>query len=296
MWKKILQCFCAFVQLNCLAQEGLMKMIENDSANKQTTIYATSTFKATRVINGQTVETLPKDILQFMISHRFGTINTGAYNLFGLDAATIRLGFDYGISKKLTMGLGRSSLEKTFDGNLKYKLFRQSSGGLTMPVTVTLFSSVALNSFKDTILEKDYDKRLSYTFQALIARKFNSNLSLQLSPTVIHRNFINFPETDNNVFALGLSGRHKITKRLSVNAEYFYILPGKTADNYYNSLSAGIDIETGGHVFQLHITNSQGMIEKFFIPQNQGSWTKGDIYFGFNVSRIFSFKKKEIKN
>jgi hypothetical protein len=127
----------------------------------------------------------------------------------------------------------------------------------------------------------------------IIARKFSDKLSLQLSPTMIHRNLVLTTEDENDVYAIGTAGRYKLTKRTALNAEYFYVLPGETADNFYNSLSVGFDIETGGHVFQLHLTNSQGMIEKFFIPANAGRWSKGDIYFGFNISRVFSLKKKK---
>jgi len=280
------------ISVSCFAQDDLLNLVNKDSLEKPKIEYVSATFKGTRVINGQSVETVKKGILQFMISHRFGTINSGGYNLFGLDNATIRLGFDYGVNDRFTIGLGRSSLEKTFDGNLKYKLLKQSNGIKKIPVTITLFTIAALNSLNDPLLEPEYSRRLSYTFQTIIARKFNKNFSLQLSPTFIHRNFIFNPEEKNDVYAIGLSGRHKLTKRVSLNAEYFYLLPSKTADLFYNSFSVGFDIETGGHVFQLHITNSHGMIEQFFIPQNNGSWLKGDIYFGFNVSRAFSLVKK----
>jgi predicted porin len=279
------------------AQEDLLTLLEKDTVQKQQKEYTYATFKSTRVINGQSVETQKARVLQFLISHRFGRLNSGAYNFFGLDDATIRLGLEYGINDVLTIGIGRSSLEKTYDGFVKYKLLRQSTGAGAMPVSVVLFASTAINTLTFNEPERDnlFSSRLSYTYQVIIGRKFSEKLSLQLSPTVVHRNLVAGALDQNDVYAAGVAGRYKLTKRTSLNAEYFYILPGKTADDYYNSLSLGFDIETGGHVFQLHFTNSQGMIEKFFVPATNGNWLKGDIYFGFNISRVFSLKKEDRK-
>jgi hypothetical protein len=281
-----------FLVTTLQAQDDLLGLLENDSLQNKTPTHTIATFKSTRVINGHSVETTKNGVLQFMISHRFGTLNSGAYNFFGLDQATIRLGLEYGLSDRITIGVGRSSLEKTYDGFLKYKVLRQSKN---MPLSLVLFSSIAATSLKFTEPERDnlFSSRLSYTYQAIVARKFSDKLSLQLSPTLVHRNLVATTEDQNDVMAVGAAGRFKLTKRTSFNAEYFYVLPGKTADDYYNTLSLGFDIETGGHVFQLHLTNSQGMIEKFFVPGNTGRWSKGDIYFGFNISRVFTLKKKK---
>ncbi|WP_222940504.1 DUF5777 family beta-barrel protein [Hymenobacter sp. BT491] len=274
------------------AQDDLLQKLEAQTTDSLHTDYTQATFKGTRVINGHSVETPGQGTLLFLISHRFGTLNSGAYNFFGLDEATIRLGLEYGLTDKLTVGVGRSSLEKTFDGFGKYRLLRQSTGLHTMPVSVTVFASAALNSLKFTGPEHPTDTRFTYTYQALIARKFSTNLSLQLMPTLVHRNLVDTRAEQNDVYALGFAGRQKLTKRVALTMEYYYLLPGHTADEFRNSLSAGFDIETGGHVFQLHFTNSRGMIEKFFIPQTTGKWQKGDIYFGFNISRAFTLKPK----
>jgi hypothetical protein len=277
------------------AQEDLMQLLETDSAQIPRREYIPATFKGTRIINGHSVETPAGGVLQFLISHRFGTLNSGAYNLFGLDQATIRLGLEYGLTDRFTVGIGRSSLEKTYDGFLKYKLLRQSRGAVTMPFTVVAFGSAALTSlrFPQPAIDAYFAGRLTYTGQVLIARKFSPAFSLQLMPTFIHRNLVASPADPHDVGALGIAGRHKLTRRISLSAEYYYLLPGKTADNFYNSFSLGFDIETGGHVFQLHLTNSPGMIEKFFIPQTTGSWGRGDIYFGFNISRVFTLRQRE---
>ncbi|MFD3001826.1 DUF5777 family beta-barrel protein [Pontibacter toksunensis] len=228
------------------------------------------------------------------MSHRFGPLNSGAYEFFGLDQATIRLALEYGITARLTVGAGRSSLEKKYDGFLKYKLLQQSAPRKT-PVTVTWLSGAAITTLKWPNPEQQnlFSSRLSYTHQLLIARRFNRRLSLQLFPTLVHRNLVKTRQDENNVYALGAGGRFMLTKRTSFNLEYFYLLPGETAKNFRNGLSFGFDIDTGGHVFQLIFTNSQGMVEKFFVPRNDGSWADGDIFFGFNISRVFQLKEKK---
>ncbi len=273
------------------AQDDLLEMAQaTDSA---TTGLVTGTFKATRLVNGHSVETNGAGELLFLISHRFGTLNSGAYEFFGLDQATIRLGLEYGLTDRLTVGIGRSSLEKTFDGFLKYKLLQQQEGaGGAVPVTLTLFTSAAVRSLDWPEAEHnfDFEHRLTYTYQALLARKFTERLSLQLSPTLVHRNLVPTRPEDTNVYALGAGGRFKLTRRTSFNAEYYYLLSAQTREDFRNALSLGFDIETGGHVFQLIFTNAQGMVEKFFVPQNTDYWSDGDIYFGFNISRVFDLK------
>ncbi|GAA3921934.1 DUF5777 family beta-barrel protein [Hymenobacter algoricola] len=276
------------------AQDELLKELEAqrpDSLSPARDI-TLATFKGTHIINSQSVETPGKGTLLFLIQHRFGTLNSGAYNFFGLDQAVLRLSFEYGLNDRLAVGLGRSSSEKTFDGFLKYRALRQSDGARAMPVSVTLLASSALTTLRFEGPERDLASRLTYTYQALIARKFSPDLSVQLMPTVIHRNFVDGRQDQNDVYALGAAFRQKITKRLALTGDYFYMLPGATADNFRNALGLGVDIETGGHVFQLHFTNAQGIIEKFFVPQTTGNFFDGDIYFGFNVSRAFTVKDR----
>jgi len=257
------------------------------------TEYSYATFKTTRVVSGHSVENPANGVLLFMISHRFGKINSGAYDFFGLDQATIRLGLEYGINDFLSVGIGRSSYQKSYDGFIKAKVLRQSSGARNMPITLTLFSSIDAFSLKwqDTTRQNYFSSRLTFVNQILIARKFNDKLSLQISPTFIHKNLVSAETDDNDTYALGFSGRYKLTQRLSINAEYFHVLPGSVADNFENPLSFGFDIETGGHVFQLHFSNAQPMFERAFITETMGKWGNGDIYFGFNISRVFTIKK-----
>lgn len=270
---------------------SLLKMINDSIEVNKTKAIVNGTFKGVYIINTQSVETPPKHVLLLLIMHRFGKINDGAYNFFGLDNATMRLGFDYGLTNQLSVAIGRSTFEKTFDGHIKYKLLRQTNGGV--PVTLDVFSGMYFTSLRNT--DKPYlngTYRTSYATSLLIARKFSRSFSLQLTPTVLHYNLVPAAIDHNNVFAIGIGGRKKVTRRMSVNAEYIYV-PSSQINSLqvYNSLSVGIDIETGGHVFQLHITNSQGMVEPLFIGKSTGAWSKGDIYFGFNISRAFNLSK-----
>jgi len=259
-----------------------------------TTEYVTATFKTTRIVSGHSIENPANGVLLFMISHHFGRINQGAYDFFGLDQATIRLGLEYGVNDFISVGIGRSSYQKTIDGFVKAKLLRQSTGVRKMPISLTAFTSTDLFTLKwqDPERTNYFSSRFSFVNQLMIARKFNERLSIQVTPTHIHKNLVVKTNTNDN-FALGIGGRYKLTKRLTLNAEYFYNLPGYTADNFENPLSVGFDIETGGHVFQLHFTNSQPMFDRALITETTGKWKNGDIYFGFNISRVFTLKKPE---
>ncbi|SMC00551.1 hypothetical protein SAMN00120144_1305 [Hymenobacter roseosalivarius DSM 11622] len=257
----------------------------------------TGTFKGSRIINLQSVEQVQPGTLEFLISHRFGTLDSGAYQLWGLDQSTIRIGLQYGITRFLAVGVGRSSFQKAYDGFAKASLLRQSTGGAgSAPVSVSYFSSVAVNTlkFEDPTRRNYFSSRLVYVNQLLVARKFNERLSLQIAPTVVHRNLVATEQDANIVYAVGVGGRLKLTKRTSLNAEYIYRVPPRypQAASYamfYNSLSVGFDIETGGHVFQFHLSNSLSMIEKGFVTETTDSWANGGIHLGFNISRDFNF-------
>ena len=279
-----------FSSLHSMSQD-LMDLLDDTQAPE--TEYTYATFKATRIVNSQSIENPPNGGLIFIISHHFGRINEGWYEFFGLDQANIRFGFEYGINDWLSVGIGRTSVRKTYDGSLKAKILRQSKGARNMPVSLSYFGNTAITSLKwsDTSRTNYFTSRMEFVHQLLIARKFGSSFSLQLTPTFIHRNLVETKEDQNDVWAVGAGGRYKITNRVAVNAEYFYLLPGKVADDYHNSFSIGIDLETGGHVFQLYVTNSQGLIEEQFIPRTTGDWLNGDIHIGFNINRTFQVKK-----
>ncbi len=268
---------------------------------EETTDYTTATFKTTRIVNGHSVENCGEGVLDVKISHRFNNIRNGLYDMFGLDGATIRIGLDYGISDRLMVGFGRGGREKIIDGFAKYKLLRQSSGKRNMPVTLTYLIDGQIKTLKFEHPERDnkFSSRLYFTHQLLIARKFNERLSLQLMPTLVHRNLVAAAKDKNDVLAIGAAGRIKITRRVTFNAEYYYVPTGQI-ENYANCLSVGFEIETGGHVFQLHFTNAQDLTYKGFITETREDWFFKDpatgrrlsgIRFGFNISRVFTLKK-----
>jgi len=283
----------SIITILMFAQEDLMDILNKDS--KPEINYTTATFKSTRIMNGHSVEKMPPGQLDFRISHRFGRINSGAYEFFGLDQANIHFGLEYGIMKWLMIGIGRGTYEKTFDGFAKFTLLRQSSGARFMPVSVSLLSTAALKSVKwaDPLRTNYFSSRLSYVGQILIARKISQGFSVQIIPSYVHRNLVATELDPSDLYAIGAGGRMKLTKRISLNAEYYYLTNPKTymSQQVYDPLSIGFDIETGGHVFQLIFTNSVAMIEKGFIGETTGDWLKGDIHFGFNISRVFTLKK-----
>ena len=267
----------------------LMAQMEKEATAGQIN-YATATFKTTRLINGHSVENVGKGVLDVRISHRFGNLNSGGYSLWGLDNATMRLGFDYGITNTLMVGVGRSTYQKTYDAFFKWKILRQSTGARKMPITLSYVPTVAIKTlhWDDPTLNNYYSSRLFFTHQLIIGRKFSESTSFQIMPTFIHTNLVINASDPNDVWAIGVGGRQKLSKRVSVNAEYYYQIPGHQLAGTTNSLSLGFDIETGGHVFQLHFTNSTGMNEKTFISETTGKWGKGDVLFGFNLSRVFT--------
>jgi len=276
-----------------LKGQDLLSMLDTIQPQNDT-YYTQGTFKSVRLINGYTTETAAKKELVFSISHRFGNVNQGIYDFFGLDQSTIRFGFEYGLNDRIDLGIGRSNFEKLYDGFIKVKIAKQSSGNRNFPVTITWLEGMSIKTVEWTNQEIDYpfSARLYYIHELFISRKFNDKLSLQLSPVLIHRNMVETREDENTVGAIGIGGRYRITNRFTAVGEYYYLLSENTADKYNNSLALGVEIETGGHVFQIHVTNSNGMTEKAFIPETNGTWKDGDIGIGFNIIRLFSFKQK----
>lgn len=283
----------AGTHLRAAAQDDISSMLDSLTDEAQTIQYVRAGFKTTRVINGHSFENTGGGVLDMKISHRFGFLSGGAYELFGLDQASIRIGLDYGITDWLMIGAGRSSFEKTYDGFVKLKFLRQSTGMRVMPITAVYLGTTALKTIK---LNDDqvnyYSSRFFFTHQLIIGRKFSEGFSFQVMPTIVHRNLVETRGEKNDVFVIGAAARNKITRRLALNAEYYYVLQNQLLPEYRNSFSIGFDIETGGHVFQLHFTNSTSMIEKGFMTETVGNWVDGDIHFGFNVSRVFTIAKK----
>lgn len=267
-----------------------------DSTAEPQKSFVEGTFRSVRMVNGYSSETAGKKDLVFSITHRFGPVTTGTYELFGLDEANIRFGFEYGFTNRLSAGIGRSSFEKLYDGFIKYKLIKQSTGSNSFPFTLTIKEGMEIKTLRWVNPNLDYPQtaRYTYTHTLFIARKFNKKFSAQLVPVVVHRNMVDSAENQNVVGAIGLGGNYTVNHWLSFSGEYYQLLPGNTADLFENSLAFGMDIETGGgHLFQIQVSNSRGMTEKQFVPQTYGSWLDGDFRIGFNLIRVFHLKKKK---
>lgn len=279
---------------NLQAQDDLLSLLEEE----ETTTYATNSFKGTRVVNAQSMEMLHPGTMDFRILHRFGRIDQGYYQLFGLDQASMRMGFDFGLTKNLMVGIGRSTSKKELDGLVKYRILRQSKGKLNMPVSVLALGGMTVNGLKDAVgnpaIETTFSRRIAYFSSIIIGRKFNENLSLQLSPTIIHQNIVANQVSPNTLFALGFGGRMKVSKRIALIWDYSFAFNRFPGDVRYNPLSVGFDIETGGHVFQLHFSNAVGMNERAFLVDNNSNFFRGQIQFGFNLSRVFQLKKQAL--
>ena len=287
MMKKIIcTLFICSVSFQYFAQD-LLDILEKETP--QTDQIVTATFKGTRILNGHSIENRKDKELEFLISHRFGRVNLGFDELFGLDQSNIRFALEYGLNDDITIGLGRSSYEKTYDSFMKYSLLKQKKGANSFPFAVSLFGSVAVKTLKDfdPSDKRTFAESLFYVGQVLIARKVNSSFSFQLTPTYVHRNTVRINEDPHGIFALGLGTRIKLNKRVSFNSEYYFAMDESKSINARNSLAFGVDIETGGHVFQLILSNAITMIEKSFITETTDDFFAGDIHFGFNISRTF---------
>jgi len=270
--------------------QGLLD--ELNAATEEPTLPVTATFKDTRIVNVQSNETPSEGVLHFVIAHRFGTLSSGAYNLWGLDNAQMRMAFDYGITDGLAVGVARNTYQKTYEVNAKARLLRQRTGPDAFPLSVTWYSVAMANGERVAPEETPYPftRRLSYVHQAVVARKMNERWSLAIVPSLVHRNFVQESGDAHDLVLLGVGGRYKLGPRFSLNGEYHHFLTPSFGEAFSPSLSLGVDIETGGHVFQLHLTNARGMFERSFLAEPEGSWTNGDLYFGFNLSRVFTVK------
>ena len=277
-----------------LAQDDLLSLIKDDEKEKKE--FVINAFKSTRVINGQSMEHLAKGVMDVRILHRFGPINSGLSNLFGLDQANMRIGFDYGILNNLSIGVGRSNVGKEWDGFLKFRPIRQSTGSGSLPVSVIIVTGITMSTIKNTKTDSSainfFSNRLAYYNQLIIGRKFSERFSLQLAPIFVHRNMVYLKSESNDVVAVGVGGRLKLSHRIAFVVDYHYIAYGLDKTIYKDPLSIGFDIETGGHVFQLHFSNATGMNERAYICNTTGDWGKGEIRFGFNLSRVFTVGKR----
>lgn len=294
MTKKIILLFCILFSLNLSAQDDLLDLLEEET--KPVVNYTTATFKTTKIVSSNSVETNGEGQLNFVIQHRFGRVTSGINQFFGLDNANLRLAIEYGILDNLDIGFGRSSYEKKLDFFVKYRFLRQSTGAKKMPVTMAGFASMQIITGTLTSNPRQTDlftSRMSYSYQLMIARKFGKWVSIQLTPTLVHKNFVYSAQDRNDIFSLGIGTSIRVSGSVRVNLEYYWTFEGQVVSPYnqervLNPISFGVDIETGGHVFQLHLSNSRGMLEKELVAETTGDITKAHINFGFNITRSFA--------
>ena len=269
--------------ISLTAQDDMLELIDDSTVSS---VPVQATFKATRIVNSQSIELTRPKILEFMILHRFGSMTNGFYDLFGMDEAAIRFDLKYGINDRISLGVGRSSLNKTYDIFTKLKLLKQTSGGSSFPFSLALFSKIEISTIDQNLPMND---QLTFDIQVLAARKFNPSISVQVMPTFIHRNLVQTAEESNDLLSFGIGGRVKVTRRVSINADTFFPL-GERDESFKQSWGLGCDIETGGHVFQLMITNVQGSFESEYIENATGTFDELNLFLGFNITRVFSLK------
>ena len=256
-------------------------------------------FNSLKVVNFESTKLAYKSDLYMVISHRFGTVKNGIDDFFGLDQSVTQFKFIYGFYDWLNVGVSRTSNQKKYGLQVKYRLQQQEKNGF--PVTIVGYNLITANSsLKDDAYPNiEFADRLTYTSQIIFSRKFCKRFSMILSPTYIHENLatrssvmqtdgttIDYDE-ENDQFAVGVGGRVKISDVVSITADYGAHLNRNSNSVYRNPLSIGADIELGDHVFQVHFSNAQPMVEEGFIVQAQGDWAEGDFFFGFNLIRIF---------
>lgn len=300
-----------FNAAGAFAQDDLLSLVDSIAPTPEDKrVYAT--FKTTKIVNAQSVETVKRKNLDFRVTHRFGNIGTagngGAHTLWGFDESQdIRISFDYGVTEDLMLGIGRSKMNELVDGLVKFRFLNQTTDN-KIPLSIAFYGDMAVSTMKadqlyfGTVGVKDVSEkfahRVTYVSQLIFARKFGPRVSLQLSPTYVHRNFVkalvnpdNGAEESNDLFSAGIGGRVKLSKRVSIIADYFYTFSDFRRQNpqfeFYDPLAIGVEIETGGHVFHLNFTNASGIIDANYIPYTTDNWLDGAFKFGFNISRVF---------
>lgn len=307
--------FLLFTTSILAQEEDLLSLINEEKTSTHDKVI--TTFKESKVVNAQTVETVKAKTMAFNISHLFGNLgaksNGGIHTLYGLDVVQdVRFAFDYGITNNWTVGIGRSKRSELVDVMTKYRLLTQTTDN-HIPVSLALFADAGINVQRQNTFysglsatdnfEKRAVHRISYLTQAIIARKFGWRFSVELLPTFQYRNYVlnqvnanNGAEDTNGLFAMGGAFRFMLTKRVAFVADYFYTFSefrrNNSANSFYNPLGVGVEIETGGHVFHINFSNTSAIVANNFIPQTTDNWLDGGFKLGFNISRVFNVGKK----
>jgi len=306
----LLLCFSVLIAMSAFAQDDLLSMLDSSSSKKAPGTKVIATFKNSKIVNAQTTETVKAKTMDFKITHRFGNMGTesngGVHTLYGWDnIQDVRLSFDFGITDKLTLGVGRSKRGENLDGSLKYRLLEQTTDN-KVPLSMAIYEDLiftpqtAAQLYAGTVNPPNNNAdRFTYVSQLIIARKFGPKFSFEVLPTYVHRNYVmaainpdNGASETNDLFALGGGGRIKLGKRVAIIADYFYTFSDYRMNNsstpFYNVFAVGIEIETGGHVFHIDLTNAPGILEGDFLANTTDSWLKGGFKLGFNISRVFN--------
>lgn len=280
-----------FFSITVNAQDNLEAMLMDEM--DAPTEYEYGSFLSTYLLNNQSTEMLNKHGIGFRISHKLGSIKSGADHFYGFDNANSFMEANYAPFDFLNIGLGRATLSESLSGYSKLRLTRQTSGARVMPVSLVLLmvANCTTQQYDDIERNKNLSERFQYTTQLLISHKFNQFVSAQLIPTYIHRNLVDTKADINDVLAIGIGATFRIEKSLRFNAEYFVVQNHNTPNKkYYNPLSLGICYQTSRHAFELFVTNSNGITENDFIVLTNNNLWEGDLRIGFNISTVFSLK------
>jgi Membrane bound beta barrel domain (DUF5777) len=276
--------FCFFGLAS--AQDDLLNQLDSEKSTEKQ--IETSAFKGLQICNMQSTKMPIKGEWHVLISHRFGDLSQGLDNFFGLDQAYTKIGAIYGPTSWLSLGFSRQTYQKTYELGIKYKFANQITGGF--PFAIVGYNTMDIRSDlkKDANPGLEFNNRLAFTSQLLISRKFSDSFSLQIAPVYVHKNLYDPLTERKDQFVMTGGGRMKISKRMSINLEYAAKVKTPQNEKYYDALTAGLDIETGGHVFQMVFSNSQAMNDVAVFSNANGNWGKGKgIYFGFNMYRVF---------
>lgn len=242
-----------------------------------------NSFRGTRFVNGHSVNLADKGLLLFLIQHRFGRLDGGVYELFGLDHATMRLGFEYGLGRNLNVGFGRSSWLKTYDIFAKYRFIQPT---VNFPVTVAAVAETSIPTLRNYFpaAHDNLTSKSAVHAQLLLAGAFG-RFGFQLSPGYMSTGFLPVMNENIGMFTTGVAGSVFISDMFSVNLEYLHWLHSEFQGA--KPLSISVDLTTRGHLFQLILSNSQAMFSQSLYTATPGNWQDGMIYLGFNLIREF---------
>lgn len=279
--------------------QSLLDQLNNEFPDQP--VYEIATFKTTRIGLGHSIETRKKGALEFSLYSRSWNIPDFAGQRFLTDVVSLRYGLDYAFSDNITFGVGYTNHDKITDGFLKYKLFKQTKSPKKGLFSVTFLQTISHRNIENTSgtiynQTSNSENRYAFTSQFLIARKINTDISLQIAPTFIHRDKNEWSEDPNNQFAIAFGGRHKISNHAAIVSEYHYVLNPLTSIDTYNSFMVGVNWELGDLLLQFQMTNARNFVEDTFITQTRNNFNAkdGNFHFGFNATFVLHTQKRKL--